>query len=257
MNIHPTAVVSSEAQLGEGVQIGPYAIIGPDVNIGPNTFIGPHAVIERHTDIGDNCRILQFASIGGDPQDLKYRGEDTRVIIGNNNVIREFVTINRATSADIGVTEIGDNNLIMAYCHVAHNCKLGDFVVMANSANLAGHIHIDDYAIIGGLTGIHQFTRVGRHAFVGGASAIARDVPPFTTVAGNHAKPYGLNIVGLRRRGFAEETLKALKQAYKLVYRSSLLLTDALRRIRAEVPDIPEVRQFVEFIEKSERGICR
>ncbi len=257
MTIHPTAVVSPDAKIGEGAQIGPYAIIGPDITIGKNTIIGPHVVIERHTDIGDNCRILQFASIGGDPQDLKFKGEKTRVVIGNNNIIREFVTINRATSADIGVTLIGNNNLLMAYCHVAHNCKLGNNIVMANSANLAGHIHIEDFAIIGGLSGIHQFTRIGQHAFVGGASAVAKDVPPFLTVAGNHAKPYGLNLVGLRRRGFKEDTLKNLKQAYKLVYRSSLLLSAALDKIRSEVPDTPEIRQFVEFIEKSERGICR
>jgi len=257
MNIHSTAIVSPDARLGEDVQIGPYSIIGPDVTIGKNTVIGPHVVIEKHTDIGENCNILQFASIGGDPQDLKYKGEKTRVVIGNNNLIREFVTINRATSADIGVTMIGNNNLLMAYCHVAHNCRLGNFVVMANSANLAGHIHIEDHAIIGGLSGIHQFTRIGSHAFVGGVSAVAKDVPPFLTVAGNHAKPYGLNVVGLRRRGFTEDTLKALKRAYKLVYRSSLLLSTALEKIRTEVADIPEVRMFVEFIEKSERGICR
>jgi len=233
MTIHPTAVVSPDAKIGEGAQIGPYAIIGPDITIGKNTIIG------------------------GDPQDLKFKGEKTRVVIGNNNIIREFVTINRATSADIGITLIGNNNLLMAYCHVAHNCKLGNNIVMANSANLAGHIHIEDFAIIGGLSGIHQFTRIGQHAFVGGASAVAKDVPPFLTVAGNHAKPYGLNLVGLRRRGFKEDTLKNLKQAYKLVYRSSLLLSAALDKIRSEVPDTPEVRQFVEFIEKSERGICR
>jgi UDP-N-acetylglucosamine acyltransferase len=257
MIIHSTAVVSPDAKIGEGTQIGPYAIIGPDITIGKNTIIGPHVVIERHTDIGDNCRVLQFASIGGDPQDLKFKGEKTRVIIGNNNIIREYVTINRSTTADIGVTMIGNNNLIMAYCHVAHNCKLGNNTVMSSGAMLAGHIHIDDFAIIGGMSGIHQFTRIGRHAFIGGASAVAKDVPPFMTVAGNQAKPYGLNLVGLRRRGFKEETLSALKQAYKLVYRSSLLLATALDKIRSEVPDIPEVRQFVEFIEKSERGICR
>lgn len=257
MTIHPAAVVSPDAKIGAGTEIGPYSIIGPDVTIGKNTIIGPHVVIERHTDIGDRCRIFQFASIGGDPQDLKFKGEKTRVIIGNNNIIREYVTINRSTTADIGVTVIGDNNLIMAYCHVAHNCKLGNNIVMSSGAMLAGHIHIEDFAIIGGMTGIHQFTRIGRHAFIGGASAVAKDVPPFVIAAGNHAKPFGLNIVGLTRRGFQEETLSALKQAYKILYRSSLLLSDALDKIKSEVPDLPEVRQFVEFIEKSERGICR
>jgi UDP-N-acetylglucosamine acyltransferase len=257
MNIHPTAIVSPDARLGEGVQIGPYSIIGPDVTIGKNSVLGSHVVIEQQTDIGENCRILQFTSIGGDPQDLKFKGEKTRVVIGNDNLIREFVTINRATSADIGVTTIGNNNMLMAYCHVAHNCWLGNFIVMANAANLAGHIHIEDYAIIGGMAGIHQFTRIGAHAFVGGTAGVALDVPPFLKVAGNHAKPYGLNSVGLRRRGFTEDTLKALKLAYKIVYRSSLLLSTALEKIRTEVPDIPEVRHFVDFIAKSERGICR
>jgi UDP-N-acetylglucosamine acyltransferase len=257
MKIHPTAIVSSDARLGEGVQIGPYSIIGPDVTIGENTIIGPHVVIEQQTDIGKNCHILQFSSIGADPQDLKFKGEKTRVVIGNHNLIRECVTIHRATSADIGITMIGDNNMIMAYCHVAHNCILGNNTVMSSGAMLAGHIFIEDFSIIGGMSGIHQFTRIGSHAFIGGASAVAKDVPPFMTVAGNHAKPYGLNVVGLRRRGFTEDTLKALKQAYKLIYRSSLLLATALEKIRNEIADIPEVRQFVDFIEKSERGICR
>jgi UDP-N-acetylglucosamine acyltransferase len=214
-------------------------------------------VIQSHTDIGEGCRIVQFASLGGPPQDLKYRGEDTRVVIGNYNTIREYVTINRSTTADIGVTIIGDHNLIMAYCHVAHNCKLGNHIIMANAANLAGHIHVEDYAIIGGLSGVHQFTRIGAHSFIGGASGVPRDVPPFVIVSGNLAKPYGLNIVGLKRRGFKEETLRALKEAYRMVYRSSLLLKTALAKIRDEVEDLPEVRQFVEFIERSQRGICR
>jgi UDP-N-acetylglucosamine acyltransferase len=257
MNIHPTAVVDPGAQLSEGVQVGPYTIIHSDVTIGKNTVIGPHVVIDSHTDIGANCRIFQFSSIGAPPQDLKYRGEKTRVIIGDNNVIREFVTINRSTTADIGMTKIGNNNLLMAYCHVAHNCRLGNFVVMANAANLAGHIDVEDFVIIGGLTGIHQFTRLGMYAFIGGASAVAQDVPPFVTVSGNRAKPYGLNLVGLKRRGFSEETLKALKEAYRIIFRSSLILKKAIEKVRAEVPDLPEVRYLVEFIEKSERGVCR
>ncbi len=257
MNIHPTAVVDPGAQLSEGVQVGPYSIIHSDVTIGKNTVIGPHVVIDSHTDIGANCRIFQFSSIGAPPQDLKYRGEKTRVIIGDNNVIREFVTINRSTTADIGMTKIGDNNLLMAYCHVAHNCRLGNFVVMANAANLAGHIDVEDFVIIGGLTGIHQFTRLGTHAFIGGASAVAQDVPPYVTVSGNRARPYGLNLVGLKRRGFSGETLKALREAYRIIFRSSLILKKAVEKVRAEVPDLPEVRYLVEFIEKSERGVCR
>ena len=185
MNIHPTAVVSGAANLEEGVEIGPYSIVAADVNIGKNTVIGPHVVIDEHTDIGAGCRIFQFASIGAAPQDLKFRGEITRTIIGNSNTIREFVTIHRATAADIGVTIMGDCNLIMAYCHIAHNCKLGNRIVMANAANLAGHIHVEDNAIIGGMTGIHQFTRIGAHCIIGGCSAVGKDVPPFTMASGN------------------------------------------------------------------------
>ncbi|MBM4272370.1 MAG: acyl-ACP--UDP-N-acetylglucosamine O-acyltransferase [Deltaproteobacteria bacterium] len=257
MSIHSTAIISPEARLSEGVEVGPYSIIGPDVTIGKNTVIGPHVVIESHTDIGERCRIFQFASIGAIPQDLKYRGEETRVVIGNDNTIREFVTINRATSADIGVTIIGDHNLLMAYCHVAHNCKLGNYIIMANAANLAGHIHVEDYAIIGGLTGIHQFTRIGAHCIIGGASAVTKDIPPFVMASGNFAKLYGLNMIGLKRRGFKEETISALKEAYRIVFRSSLLLKTAIENVRSRVEYIPEVRQFLEFIEKSERGICR
>ena len=257
MKIHPTAVISPDATLAEGVEVGPYSIIGPDVHIGKNTQIGPHVVIETQTDIGENNRIAQFASIGGPPQDLKYRGEKTRVVIGNDNTIREYVTINRATIHDIGVTIIGDHNLLMAYCHVAHNCKLGNRIVMANAANLAGHIHVEDYAIIGGLTGVHQFTRIGAHCIIGGASAVAKDIPPFVMASGNFTKLYGLNIIGLKRRGFPEETIAALKEAYRIVFRSKLLLATAIKKAEQEVPDLPEVRHFLDFIRKSERGICR
>jgi UDP-N-acetylglucosamine acyltransferase len=257
MNIHPTAIVSPEANLAEGVEIGPYTIIGPDVNIGKNTVIGPHVVIDAHTDIGEGCRIFQFASIGAIPQDLKFKGENTRVIIGNYNTIREFATIHQATSADIGVTVIGDRNLLMAYTHVAHNCKLGNNIIMSNAVNLAGHIHVEDFAIIGGMTGIHQFARIGAHSFIGGASAVSKDIPPFVLASGNYAKLYGLNIIGLKRRGFKEENVRALKEAYRIIFRSSLLLKVAIVKVKNEVEDLPEIKQFVEFIEKSERGICR
>jgi UDP-N-acetylglucosamine acyltransferase len=257
MKIHPTAIIAPDAELAEGVEIGPYTVIGPDVHIGKNTIISPHVVIESHTDIGEGCRIFQFASIGVQPQDLKFRGEATRVVIGNYNTIREFVTIHRATVSDIGVTIMGDHNLIMAYCHIAHNCKLGHHIIMVNAANLAGHIHVEDYAIIGGLTGIHQFTRIGAHCIIGGASAIPKDVAPYLLVAGNRAKTHGLNLIGLKRRGFKEDTIRALKEAYRLIFRSSLLLHTALEKVRNEVEDCPEVRHFVEFIEQSKRGICR
>jgi UDP-N-acetylglucosamine acyltransferase len=257
MKIHPTAIISPDCELAERVEIGPYAVIGPDVHIGENTVIGSHVVIEAHTDIGARCRVFQFASIGVQPQDLKFRGEATRVVIGNDNTIREFVTIHRATVSDIGVTIIGDHNLIMAYSHIAHNCKLGNHVIMVNAANLAGHIHVEDYAIIGGLTGIHQFTRIGAHCIIGGASAISKDVAPYLLVSGNRARPHGLNLIGLKRRGFKEGTIRALKDAYRLIFRSSLLLRTALEKVRNEVEDCPEVRHFVEFIEQSKRGICR
>ncbi|MBW2595250.1 MAG: acyl-ACP--UDP-N-acetylglucosamine O-acyltransferase [Deltaproteobacteria bacterium] len=257
MSVHPTAIISPGAIIGENVEIGPYSVIGPDVRIGKDTIIGSHVVIEGQTEIGDNCHIFQFVSIGAPPQDLKFGGEQCRVVIGKNNTIREFVTIHSSTSADIGMTYIGDNNLLMAYCHVAHNCKLGNNIVMANAANLAGHIHVEDFAIIGGLSGIHQFTRIGCHSIIGGASAVVHDVPPYVTVSGNRAKAYGLNLIGLKRRGFKEETIKALKRAYRIIFRSSLRLSVALERVKEEVADLPEVRHFVEFIENTKRGICR
>lgn len=257
MNIHSTAIISPDAQLEEGVEIGPYVVIGSDVKIGKNTIIGPHTVIEDFTHIGEGCHIFQFCSIGAPPQDLKFGGEMTRVIIGNFNTIREFVTIHRATTADIGVTIIGDHNLIMAYVHVAHNCKLGNNIVMVNYAGLAGHIHIEDYAIIGGLTGIHQFCRIGAHCIIGGASAVVKDVPPYAMAQGNHAKLFGLNLIGLKRRDFSEKTIKALKDAYRIIFRSDLLLEAALKKAQDEVDDCPEVQHFIQFIKESERGVCR
>ena len=257
MKIHPTAIIASDAQLAEGVEVGPYSIIGADVKIGENTIIGPHTVIDNYTHIGEGCHIFQFCSIGAPPQDLKFGGEKTRVIIGNFNTIREFVTINRATSADIGVTIIGDHNLLMAYCHVAHNCKLGNRIVMANAATLAGHIHIEDYAIISGLTGIHQFCRLGAHCMIGGVSAVVKDVPPYSIAQGNHAKLFGLNLIGLKRRDFSEKTINAIKNAYRIIFRSDLLLEAALKKAQDEVEDIPEVNHLIKFIKESTRGVCR
>jgi UDP-N-acetylglucosamine acyltransferase len=255
--IHPTAIISPDAQLAEGVHIGPYAIIGAEVEIGKNTTIGPHTVIDDFTHIGEGCHIFQFCSIGAPPQDLKFGGEKTRVVIGNFNTIREFVTIHRSTAADIGVTIIGDHNLIMAYCHVAHNCKLGNRIIMSNAATLAGHVHVEDYAIISGLSGIHQFCRIGAHCLVGGASAVVKDVPPYTIVQGNHAKLFGLNVIGLKRRNFPENTIKAIKDAYKIVFRSQLLLDEAIKKVQQEVEATPEVNHFIKFIKESERGVCR
>lgn len=257
MTIHPTAIVSNKANLHETVEIGPYAVIGDGVTIGKHSVVGPHAVIEGTTEIGENCRIFQFAAIGAVPQDLKFKGEDCKVVIGNNNMIREFVTIHKATSADIASTVIGDGNLLMAYCHVAHNCKLGNHIVLSNGVNLAGHILIDDFAIIGGMSGVHQFTRIGCHSFIGGASAVAQDVPPYVKAAGNRAKLFGLNEVGLRRRGFSDAAVEALKKAYRIIFRSSLLLSTAIEQVRLEVEPLPEIERLVSFIEKAPRGICR
>jgi UDP-N-acetylglucosamine acyltransferase len=243
--------------LEEGVEIGPYVVIGSDVKIGKNTVIGPHTVIDDYVHIGEGNRIFQFCSIGAPPQDLKFGGEKTRVIIGNFNTIREFVTIHRATTADIGVTIIGDNNLLMAYVHIAHNCKLANNIVMVNYSGLAGHIHVEDYAIIGGLTGIHQFCRIGAHCIIGGASAVVKDVPPYAMAQGNHAKLFGLNLIGLKRRNFSEKTIKALKDAYRIIFRSDLLLEAALKKAQDEVEDIPEVNHFIKFIKESTRGVCR
>ncbi len=257
MKIHNTAIIAPDAQIGNNVEIGPYSIIGHSITIGDGTIIGPHAIIESHTDIGKNCRIAQFSSIGGIPQDLKYQGEETRVVIGDNNVIKEYVTINRATDSDIGVTIIGNNNLIMAYCHVAHNCKLGNNIVLSNAVNLAGHVHIDDFVGVGGMSAVRQFTKIGTQVFVAGASAVNNDIPPYLLVSGNHAKPFGLNLVGLQRRGFSNETLSNLKRAYKIVYRSSLLLSQAIETLDNEFPDSPEVKLFADFIRTAERPICR
>ena len=257
MKIHPTAIISPDAKLDEGVEIGPYSIIGSDVKIGKNTVIGPHTVIDDYTHIGEGCRIFQFCSIGAPPQDLKFGGEKTRVVIGKFNTIREFVTIHRATSADIGVTIIGDHNLLMAYVHVAHNCKLGNRIVMANVATLAGHVHVEDYAIIGGLTAVHQFTVIGAHCIIGGASAVVKDIPPYTMASGNHAKLFGLNLVGLKRRNFSEKTIKAIKDTYRIIFRSNLLLDAALKKAQEEIENLQEVNHFIKFVKESKRGVCR
>lgn len=257
MKIHPTAIISSAAEIGENVTVGAYSIIERGARIGNNTVVASHVVIEAGTEIGENCRISQFTCIGGVPQDLKFRGEETKVIIGNNNNIREFVTINRATREDIGVTMIGDHNLIMAYCHVAHNCRLENRIVLANNSHLAGHVIVEDHAVIGGMTGVHQFTHIGAHSMIGGASAVNKDVPPYVTASGNHAKLYGLNLIGMKRRGFSPEALQALKEAYRIVFRTGLLVSLAIERVRKEVADLPEVRHFLDFIINSPRGVCR
>ncbi len=256
--IHPTAVIHPSAELGEGVEVGPYSVIGEGVRIGDGTWIGPHVVIDRWTIIGRNCRIYQYASIGTPPQHIRYRGEETYVIIGDGNVIREFVTINRGTAFGGGKTTVGNNNLLMAYAHVAHDCRLGDYVVMANAAQLAGHVIVEDHAIIGGVVAVHQFVRIGRYAFVGGATAVPKDIPPYVTASGIRAKLYGINVTNLRRNGFPEEVITALKRAYRMIFRSHRPLKECLEEIRNDpVYKFPEVRHLVEFLQDSKRGITR
>ena len=255
--IHETAIVHPKAEVGENVEIGAYSIVRENVTIGSRTKIGPHVVIDPYVDIGSDCRIFQFAAIGAEPQDLKFSGEKTFVKIGSGNVIREFVTIHRGTAEGSGVTEIGEDNLIMAYSHIAHDCKLGRRIVLSNNATLGGHITIGDYSVIGGLVAIHQFVRVGNFAFIGGKSAVVKDIPPYMIAAGDRAKLHGLNVVGLKRQGFSNNTLAMLKKAYRLVFRIGLTLNEAIERVAAEVEQVPEVVHLIEFIKSSERGITR
>lgn len=252
--VHATAVIDPTAELGADVEIGPYCVIGPNVVLGDGTRLGPHVVITRDTVLGPGCDVHAGAALGGDAQDLKYSGEPARLVVGARTVIREFATLNRGTGAR-GVTEIGSGCLIMAYAHVAHDCVIGNNVVIANAVNMGGHVTIEDSAIVGGLTAIHQFARIGRHAMVSGASAVRKDVPPFVKAAGNPLRLYGLNAVGLRRRGFPAQVRQELRRLYRLFFQSNLNVGQALEAARAEVEPLPEVLAFLEFIEKSERGI--
>ena len=253
-SVHPTALVDSGAVLGAGVEIGPYAIVGPQVTIGAGTTVGPHALIDKLTEIGENCVIHKGAVLGTDPQDLKFGGEETWLRVGDRTVIREYATLNRGTHAS-GHTLVGKDCLLMAYTHVAHDCELGNGVILSNSVNMAGHVIIGDQAIIGGVTPIHQFVRIGTQAFIGGGSRIPQDVPPYCRAAGNPPKLYGLNSVGLERKGFSAETRKALKAAYRIVFMSGLTISRGLERADAECEKLPEVQTFLDFIRTSERGI--
>ncbi len=255
--IHSTAIVHPGAQIADGVEIGPYTIIGEHVRIGRGSRVGAHTVIDGWTEIGEECQIFNLASVGGIPQDLKYKGEETWLRIGNRNIIREFTTLQPGTVTGIGETVIGDNNLFMAYCHVAHDCIVGNRVIMANGATLAGHVEVEDFAILGGLSAVHQFTVVGESAMLSGGAMVAQDVLPYTIASGNHATSGGLNTVGLKRRGFSPEVISSVKKAYRLIIRSGLRLEEAIARIRQEVPMSPEISHFIEFAEKSKRGICR
>ena len=257
MSIHPTAIVAPTARLGAGVTIGPYSTIGDRVTLGDGTTVGAHVVIEAGVEVGRNCRIFSHAVLGSEPQDLKFRGEKSMLIVGDGTIIREFATLNRATSGGGGKTVVGRGCLIMAYAHVAHDCHLGDGVILANAAMLGGHIVIEEHAIVGGLTGVHQFCRIGAHAIIGGCSGIILDIPPFVKAQGNLARLFGLNTVGLKRRNFPSETIRHLKQAYRLFFLSGLNTSQALERITAELPACAEVQHLVHFIKTSERGITR
>jgi UDP-N-acetylglucosamine acyltransferase len=255
--IHPTAIVNPTAELGEEVSIGPYSVIEGDVVIGSGTEIGAHVYIDRFTRIGRECQVYPFASIGTAPQDKKFKGEKTQVVIGNENVIREYVTINRGTSGGGGLTSLGNQNLLMAYVHVAHDCHLGNGIIMANLATLAGHVILEDYTILNGLVAIQQFVRIGAYAYIGGKTGVLKDIPPYVIASGDRAKLFGLNIVGLKRHDFSDEVIAALKKAYQIIIRSHLTLQEALLRVEKEVPALPEVLRFLDFIRNSQQGIPR
>lgn len=255
--IDPRAVVSPKAELAPDVTVGAYSIIGPDVVIGPGTVVGPHVVINGPTRIGAGNRFYQFASIGDAPQDKKYKGEPTRLEIGDRNVFRESCTVNRGTTHDKGVTTIGSDNLFMAYSHVAHDCVLGNNLVFANGATLGGHVEVDDWVIIGGLAAIHQFCKIGAHAFIAGGAIVTRDVPTYVMVAGNPAAPHAVNAEGLKRRGFSPDQVKNVRHAFRLLYRSDLLLADAVNRLKELAVTQPEVAELVKFIGRSERSLIR
>jgi len=255
--IDPRALIDDRAEIDEGVTIGPFTTIGPGVSIGRGTEIGPHVVISRNTTIGRDNRIFQFASVGEDPQDKKYAGEETFLEIGDRNVIREFATVNRGTVQDKGRTLIGSDNLLMAYTHVAHDCRIGDHAILANAASLGGHVDVEDWAILGGFTIVHQFCRIGAHSFCGMGSAISKDVPPYVTVGGHPAKPHGINSEGLRRRGFTDEQIQAIKRGYKLIYMQQLKLDEAIDRIEADSGEGEPVRRLVDFLRNRGRSIVR
>ena len=255
--IHATALVDPAARLGSNVRIGAYSIIGPHVEIGDNTEIGPHVVIQGHSRIGRDNRIFQFASPGEVPQDKKYAGEPTRLEIGDRNTIREFCTFNLGTAQDKGVTRIGDDNWIMAYVHIAHDCQVGNKCTFANNASLAGHVTVDDWAILGGFTGVHQFCRIGAHVMTAVSTVILQDVPPYLMAAGNTAQPYGINVEGLKRRGFSADALLSLKRAYRTLYKSGLRLEEARAKLVEAAQTQPEIQLFVDFLDLSRRGIIR
>lgn len=255
--IHPSAIIEEGASLGEGVSVGPFSIIGQGVKLGAGTEVMSNVLIEGNTEIGEGCKVYPFTSIGLPPQDMKYKGENTSVRIGNQSVIREYVTIHLASVSGDGVTEIGGNCFLMAYVHIAHDCKIGSHVIMANAATLAGHVSVEEHAFLGGLIAVHQFTRIGAYAMVGGFSGIGQDIPPYTMASGARAKLYGLNTVGLKRKGFSDEKINELKKAYKILFREKLTLTSAIKKVQEELPFTDEIGHLIDFIKKNKRGICR
>ncbi len=255
--IHPTAIIHPEAKLGAGVSVGAYSVIEAGVEIGDNTRIGPHVVITGRTRIGCDNQIFQFCSLGEVPQDKKYAGEPTRLVIGDRNTIREFCTFNLGTAQDAGITRMGDDNWIMAYVHIAHDCQIGNRTIFANNAQLAGHVHVDDWVIFGGFSGAHQFCRIGEHAMIAAGTIVLQDVPPYVMAGGTTAAPFGLNIEGLRRRGFSSESLQALKHAYRTLYRSGLTLEEARTKLAEEAAAHAEIQPFLDFLAVSKRGIIR
>ncbi|HUX26336.1 MAG TPA: acyl-ACP--UDP-N-acetylglucosamine O-acyltransferase [Burkholderiales bacterium] len=255
--IHPSAIVHPRARLGENVSVGAYSMVGEHVEIGDETRIGPHVVIEGHTRIGRDNRVFQFCSLGAMPQDKKYGGEPTRLEIGDGNTIREFCTLNCGTAQDAGVTRLGSDNWVMAYVHIAHDCQIGDHTTFANNAQLAGHVHVGDYAILGGFTGVHQFVRIGAHSFTAIATVLVHDLPPYVMAAGNTAKTHGINTEGLRRRGYSAAALADIKRAYKTLYKSGLTLDQARAQLAAQAATCAEIGVLVDFLQGSTRGIVR
>jgi UDP-N-acetylglucosamine acyltransferase len=257
MSVHPTAIVTPGAKLHPTVEVGPYAVIGPRVEIGAGTTVGPHAVIEGRTRLGERNKVFQFASVGAQPQDLKYAGEDSALEIGDENLIREFTTLHKGTTGGGGVTRIGNGNLFMAYAHVAHDCQVGNGCVLANAATLGGHVELGDHVILGGLAAVHQFTRIGKHAFVAGGAMVVMDVPPFCTAQGDRAELVGVNSIGLARHGYTEEQIGRVKEAYRILFRSKLPLEEAVERLRTELGDQTEIQALLFFVTTSERGLTR
>lgn len=255
--IHPTAIIDSKAKVGKNVQIGPYCIIEADAVIGDNCELKSHVVVAKNTTLGNNNKIYSFACIGDDPQDKKYANEATQLIVGDNNTIREYVTINRGTVDDLGVTRVGNDNWIMAYVHIAHDCVVGSHTILANCSSLAGHVHVGDHVILGGFTKLHQFCRVGAHAFSAMDSGFQKDLPPFVMAQGNPAKPRAINFEGLKRRGFSKERISSIKLAYRAIYKSDLKLDQALVELEAMSKESEDVKMMMEFIQQSSRSIIR